>query len=113
MTKEDLLSLKNKDFILACLKILSENKDSSALSILTNASECKRRFDMNYPILQEVSSVGSIDQKLFRDTCGHRRYYPDTIVMWGKRFIICNDWYYKTKANTRDTRTDFVDWVIK
>lgn len=29
-----------------------------------------------------------------------------------EQVIVCNDWYYNTKKNKRDTRSNFVDWVI-
>lgn len=64
---------------------------------------------MNYPILQEVNRVGSINSEMFLDHAGNRRYYPDTIIFNDKRYIVCNDWYY---GGTRDTRSAFARWCL-
>ena len=111
--REILLKMKNKDFIYRCLELLIKAKREDDLIKLTDPYFCKNKFDMNYAILQEVSLYGEIPERNFRDNCLNRRYYPQPIVAFGKRFIVCNDWYYKTKSNTRDTRTNFVDWVLK
>ncbi len=110
--REILLSLKNKDFIFQCLELLIKSQRKKDIESLTDKDFCKHRFDMNYAILQEVSIVGSIPNKDFLDHCGNRRYYPQPVSAFGKRYIVCNDWYYNTKINMRDTRTDFVNWVI-
>lgn len=112
-TRENILNLKNKEFIFTCLDMLKSKCRADYLSVLTNPDESKRRFDMNFSILQEVSSIGSISKEHFMDTSGHRRYYPDTFSDAGRRFIVCNDWYYNTKSNKRDTRTEFVNWVFR
>ena len=112
-TKEELLELKNKEFIFACLDILKTMSNVDYISVLTNPDECKRRFDMYYPVLQEVPILGSIAREYVTDTTGHRRYYPNTFTVNGRRFVVCNDWYYVTKANRRDTRTDFVNWIFR
>ena len=110
--RDQLLSLKNKDFIYQCLEILINGQRKADIEKLTDQDFCKRRFDMNYAILQEVSVLGPIPTHDFIDHCGKRRYYPQPVSAFGKRYIVCNDWYYNTKTNTRDTRTDFVNWVI-
>ena len=110
--KDKLLQMKNKDFVYKCLNIMIEAGRNVDLEKLTDPNFCKNRFDMNYAILQEVSLEGEIGQKTFRDHCLNRRYYPQPIIAFGKRYIVCNDWYYNTK-NKRDTRTGFVTWVLK
>ena len=67
------------------------------------------KFDMNYPILQEVNYIGSISSEMFFDQAGNRRYYPDTININENRYIVCNDWYYGV---TRDTRSAFARWCF-
>ena len=111
--REQLLDLKNKDFVYKCLDILISQRRKDDIFMLTNPSFCKTRFDMNYSILHEVPLYGEIPERDFKDHCLNRRYYPQPIIAFGKRYIVCNDWYYKTKCNTRDTRSNFVDWVLK
>ena len=110
--KEKLLGMKNKDFVYNCLNILITKGRKDDITKLANSNYCKTRFDMNFAILQEVSLYGEIPERDFKDHCLNRRYYPQPIIAFGKRYIVCNDWYYKTKANTRDTRTNFVNWVL-
>lgn len=107
--RENLLRMKNKAFAYKCLNILIEAGRKEDFERLTDHDFCKRNFDMNYPIIFEVSLHGEIPQTDFRDHCLNRRYYPQPIIAFGKRYIVCNDWYY----NIRDTRTNFVNWVLK
>ncbi len=111
--KEKLLMMKNKDFIYKCLEILIRDEREDDINKLTDPCFCKDKFDMYYAIIQEVSLYGEIPEKDFRDNCLNRRYYPQPVIAFGKRYIVCNDWYYKTKANNRDTRTNFVNWVLR
>lgn len=110
--REKLLEMKNKDFVYRCIDILITKSRKDDIEMLTKPTYCKQRFDMNYAILQEVPLYGTIPEIYFKDHCLNRRYYPQPIMAFGKRYIVCNDWYYKTKGNTRDTRTNFVDWVL-
>lgn len=112
--KNNLLKLKNKDFIYCCLNILNDAKRFNDIELLTKSSICKERFDMNFSVLKKAPSIGSIDEGFFRDNAGNRRYYPAPIILGvNNRYIVCNDWYYNLKSSTRDTRTRFVNWVLK
>ena len=108
---KEVLKLKNKDFAFHCLEQLKKcsNISYEKMARLTNKSFCKDKFDMNYPVLQEVNYVGSINSEMFLDHAGNRRYYPDTININDKRYIVCNDWYY---GGTRDTRSAFAIWCL-
>jgi len=108
----NVLKLKNKEFAFYCLDQLKNDLSANdeRVTKLTNKGYCKDKFDMNYPILQEVNRFGTINNDLFRDSVGNRRYYPETIILNDKRFIVCNDWYY---GNKRDTRTEFAKWCLK
>ncbi len=110
--KDKLLTMKNKEFVFSCIDILIENGRFSDLDKLTDSSFCKNRFDMNFCILQEVPIVGNIPEDYFFDHNHNRRYYPKAVMVNNKRYIVCNDWYYKTRSTTRDTRTAFVNWVL-
>ena len=110
--RDILLKLKNKDFAFRCIKLLQQSNRKHDIEMLTDADFCKRKFDMNYAILNEVAAFGSVDRNVYLDTAGNRRYYPEIIELFGHRYILCNDWYYNCKSNVRDTRTDFVNWVL-
>ena len=109
---DEILKLKNKDFVFRCLYILSEKNRKEDVERLTDVDFCKNRFNMYYAILQEVK-FDINDERIFMDNCGHRRYYPDVITLFDKKYIVCNDWFYNNKTNTRDTRTPFVRWVVR
>ena len=109
---DEILKLKNKDFVFKCLYILSERNKKYEVEKLTDVDFCKDNFDMNYAVLQEVDFY-TIDEKIFMDNCGYRRYYPDIITLFDKKYIVCNDWFYNNKSTQRDTRTPFIRWVVR
>ena len=109
---DEILKLKNKDFAFKCLYILSEENKKYEVEKLTDVDYCKDNFDMNYAILQEVDFY-TIDEKVFMDNSGYRRYYPDIITLFDKKYIVCNDWFYNNKSTQRDTRTPFIRWVVR
>ena len=111
--KELLLEMKNKVFAYKCIEILISAKREEDIHKLTDPGFCKSKFDMNFAILQEISVGETISEKIFFDNSGNRRYYPQPVTAFGKRYIICNDWYYNCKTNKRDTRTNFVNWILK
>lgn len=109
---DEILKLKNKDFVFKCLYILSERNKTYEVEKLTDVDFCKDNFDMNYAVLQEVDFY-TIDEKVFMDNSGYRRYYPDIITLFDKKYIVCNDWFYNNKSTQRDTRTPFIKWVVR
>lgn len=109
MDKEQLMKYKNKDFAFSCIKILVSQGRKTDLEKLTNPAFCKTKFDMNYAILQEVPGENFSDVSYYFDNNGNRRYYPEIMELFGKHYILCNDWYY---GKNRDTRSDFVRWVL-
>ncbi|MBO7148288.1 MAG: hypothetical protein J6V93_00360 [Clostridia bacterium] len=109
---DEILRLKNKDFAFKCLYILEEKNKKQDVEKLTNPIFCKNYFDMNFAILQEITSPLA-DNKIFKDNSGYRRYYPDIITLFDRQYIVCNDWYYNNKSTTRDTRTSFLKWVLR
>lgn len=111
--KEHLLALKNKDFAYKCINILIEKERKLDIELLKDVNFCKRNFDMNFAILQEVPPYGNIPEDFFKDSRLNRRYYPQPIIAFGKKYIVCNDWYYNNKVNQRDTKSHFVNWVLK
>ena len=113
LMREMLLSLKNKDFAFRCISILISKGRERDIEYLKDKDFCKSRFDMNYPILREVNLNGVIQESCFLDSSMNRRYYPNTIIAFGRRYIVCNDWYYNNKVNLRDTKSNFVNWVLE
>lgn len=81
LNMNEVLKLKNKKFAFHCLEQLkkSGNLSDDKLVKLTSKNFCKDKFDMNYPVLQEVNYIGNINREIFLDHAGNRRYYPDTI----------------------------------
>ena len=110
MNENTMYLLKNKDFIFRCLEILTHSNCPADLwlKVLLSSDTCHNLFSMQYPILQEVSRLGSVQKEMFLDCCGRRRYYPDIFKFDDRQFIVCNDWYY---GNRRDTRTPFIKWI--
>ena len=109
---DEILKLKNKDFVFKCLYILKENDKKEDIEKLTNPDFCKNCFDMNFAILQEIT-FPLTDEKIFMDNSGYRRYYPDWITLFDKNYIVCNDWFYNNKSTARDTRSPFLRWVLR
>lgn len=109
---DEILKLKNKDFVFRCLYILSEKNRKEDIERLTDVEFCKNRFNMYYAILQKVDFEIN-DERIFMDNCGYRRYYPEVITLFEQKYIVCNDWFYNNKTNTRDTRTPFVRWIVR
>lgn len=109
--KNTLLSLTNKEFSYSCISILIEKQRPADIIKLTDPIFCKQKFHMKYAILKEVPLIENIPKETFLDHTLKRRYYPEPIVAYGKNYILCNDWYYKGKSK-RDTRTNFVNWVL-
>mgnify|MGYP000580648504 CR=1 FL=1 len=65
----EVLKLKNKNFVFYCLEQLkkSGNLSDEKLVKLTSKNFCKDKFDMNYPVLQEVNYIGNINREMFLD----------------------------------------------
>lgn len=109
---DEMLKLKNKDFVFKCLSILHQKNRKEDIAKLTDVDFCKNNFNMYYAILQEIK-FDINNEQIFMDNCGHRRYYPNVITLFDKKYIVCNDWFYNNKSNPRDTRTPFIHWVLQ
>ena len=89
-------NLDNKAFILQQLEKLADVEDESLIEVLTNAKECKNKFDVAFSILREYTPE---DKSVFEDNMGRQRYYKkDTFFEYNdKKYIICNHWYPKQR----------------
>mgnify|MGYP005829167341 CR=1 FL=1 len=56
----------------------------------------KDTFDLNFPLLREVTDSGKIEV-LKKDHTGRNRYYAKPITIHGKRYLLCSQWYDPSK----------------
>ncbi|PLR71044.1 hypothetical protein [Bacillus sp. UMB0728] len=89
------------------LKNLLES-GSVPLSVIENLMDkrySKNTFDLNFPLLREVTDMGKIDE-LKMDHTGRSRYYAKPISILGKKYLLCSQWYDSSK-------TRLVQWIGK
>lgn|GEM_PF-5680668 len=75
-------------------KTLPEN----VLKYLQSKDYSKQYLNIDYPLLQEISSF--LEKR-------HKRYYKLPIKINGKLFRLCNDWYERDRENLIDFIEDF------
>ncbi len=80
-------------------KIVTENMfevikklPKSEIENLCNAEYCKKVFDINFIILKPYKD--DIDRL---DELGRTRYYVDTVSNENVEYLVCNQWYEKSK----------------
>jgi len=100
-----IISLSNKDFIFACLKIMEEQGllNEENLAILTSKELCHSKCGFPiYAILMEVNLSLSYTQQCY--ISGINRYYPNQFELGEKQYYVCNNWY-------PEYRSKFVEWL--
>ena len=75
-------------------KTIPEN----VLKYLQSKDYSKQYLNIDYPLLQEISSF--LEKR-------HKRYYKLPIKINGKLFRLCNDWYERDRENLIDFIEDF------
>jgi hypothetical protein len=78
------------------------------LSVIENLKDkrySKNTFDLNFPLLREVTDMGKIDE-LKMDHTERSRYYAKPISVLGKKYLLCSQWYDSSK-------TRLVQWIGK
>ncbi|MGD6893722.1 hypothetical protein [Bacillus infantis] len=78
------------------------------LSVIENLKDkrySKNTFDLNFPLLREVTDMGKIDELKMDDT-GRSRYYAKPVSIWGKKYLLCSQWY-------EYSRSRLVGWIGK
>ncbi|TYS61976.1 hypothetical protein FZD47_17970 [Bacillus infantis] len=78
------------------------------LSVIENLKDkrySKNTFDLNFPLLREVTDMGKIDE-LKMDHTGRSRYYAKPISILGKKYLLCSQWY-------EYSRSKLVGWIGK
>ncbi|MGM0789914.1 hypothetical protein ABXS71_02570 [Bacillus infantis] len=63
----------------------------------------KNTFDLNFPLLREVTDMGKIDE-LKMDHTGRSRYYAKPVSVLGKKYLLCSQWY-------EYSRSRLVGWI--
>jgi len=87
----------NKEFIMSLLSKLDNSNGFNFIKILTNPVDCKKRFDLSFPLLKEYN-LSEGDTLFFDDADNIRYYKKDTFFENNqKRYIICNHWFPKQR----------------
>ena len=59
---------------------------------------------INYPMLKKVNSEHPVKEQ--RTINGYYRYLSKTFIINGQTYLLCNDWYEKS-------RSKFLKWLDK
>ncbi|TYR74469.1 hypothetical protein FZC79_13385 [Rossellomorea vietnamensis] len=77
----------------------------SVIESLKDQRYSKDTFDLNFPLLKEITDMGKMDE-LGKDHTGRNRYYAKPITIQGKKYLVCAQWYDRSKAK-------LVRWIGK
>ncbi|WP_421383372.1 hypothetical protein ACOJQI_02895 [Bacillus salacetis] len=77
----------------------------SVIENLKNKRYSKDTFDLNFPLLKEITDMGKVDE-LKKDHTGRNRYYAKPITIQGKKYLLCSQWYDPSK-------TKLIRWIGK
>lgn len=93
-------------FVQSSMKRLVYTKELSKemVAFLIDAKYCKNTFDINYPFLKKVEKDRPLSEQ--RKINGYYRYWADEVIIYGEKYIMCNDWYDRN-------RTSFIKWLEK
>ncbi|WP_336990037.1 hypothetical protein [Bacillus infantis] len=75
----------------------------SVIEDLQDKRYSKNTFNLNFPLLREITDVGKIDE-LKIDHTGRSRYYAKPISILGKEYLLCSQWY-------EYSRSKLVGWI--
>uniref|UniRef100_UPI00404B8CE6 GmrSD restriction endonuclease domain-containing protein n=1 Tax=Gelidibacter sp. TaxID=2018083 RepID=UPI00404B8CE6 len=82
-------------------ELISKNRlDESEVERLQSQSYSKLTFDVQYPILKMIDS--SYNSKI-------ERYWKTPIIIRGKRYVVCSEWYEQPNNNDRPY---FLKWYM-
>ncbi|MEH6942048.1 HNH endonuclease [Bacillus sp. JJ722] len=74
-------------------KILESNKiPITEIQLLQTQEYSKSTLNLNYPLLKEINYMSDVDQQK-KDHKGRNRYYKTPIVVNGKKYLLCSQWY--------------------
>jgi hypothetical protein len=78
-------------------RILESNRiPIEEIKLLLTETYSKDTFDINFPLLKEVDWTKNFDEQK-RDSRGYNRYYKAPIVIHGKKYLLCSQWYENNK----------------
>lgn len=104
-----LLGLKNQEFAFETIGILKKYMNQSVLKILCSNDESKKYTKHFRSILLDVSEYINNGMDYYVGETA-KRYYKDTIEINNRKYIISNDWYYKTHHHF-DNRTPYLTFI--
>ena len=104
-----LLGLKNQEFAFETIEILKKYMNQSVLKILCSNDESKKYTKHFRSILIDVTEYISNGIDYYKDEIA-KRYYKDIIEINNRKYIISNDWYYKTH-NDLDNKTPYLEFI--
>lgn len=78
--------------------LASGRVDAAEIKRLTDGWYCKRKFDLDYPLLSKNRYDGR----------GHSRYYSEAIWINGEYFYLCSEWY---ESPTNNDRPSLLRWM--
>lgn len=105
------MSLKNQDFAFETINILKEYVDEELLRILCSSDESKKYTKHFRAILIDVTENIENNIEYYKDEIA-ARYYKEPIDINNRKYIISNDWYYKTHKDL-DNRTPYLEFIKK
>jgi hypothetical protein len=86
-------------------KLILEGKiDEEIIEQLTDSKFSKNTFNLNYAMLKKINDSQSLYVQ--RMVNGYGRYYSYKYEINGKKYLLCNDWYEKS-------RSKFLNWLEK
>jgi len=58
----------------------------------------KIKFDLQFPLLKEVDYTKNLDEQK-KDHKGRNRYYKLPITIFGKKYLLCSQWYENSRPH--------------
>jgi NAD-dependent SIR2 family protein deacetylase len=94
-TEIDRISQKKEGVIAqTVLKNILESNivPTTELQLLQTQEYSKKTFNLNFPLLKEINYTKDLDQQK-KDIKGRNRYYKTPIILNGKKYLLCSQWY--------------------
>jgi hypothetical protein len=114
-TREELLELENKDFIFACLDIMSRHHlfNGYTLPILESRESCALLFrhnNMHGILFRKERNLNENELRAaIRDEGGSLRYYAEAYSIGEDEFFVSSQW----RPDREDARGAFLDWLFE
>ena len=115
LTRDELMALENREFIFACLNIMSRHRlfNGYTLPILESREQCNLLFRHNniHGILfkRERGMTDEDFRAAIQDEAGHARYYAETYSIGEDEYYVSSQW----RPEREDARGPFLDWLFE